>query len=216
MNFRILVLRSAVLPLGALLGMASLGGQAAEWQGLTGNSPFGAGATANAPTPADQLEFRGVVQEEGVYLVNLYNPTTKTSQWLPVNGKAQGLEVKSYDPGADKVEITQGGKPLTLALKQSRVTLVQAPAPAPAASEGGEGARADRSAEGRDGAGREGREGRVRTGSNGEGPPMIRNLPPEAQAMIEEFRRRRAERASQNQQGQGQGQQTENRQNRSR
>ena len=70
--------------------------------------------------------------------------------------------------------------------------------PATTTAEPGEGPRGERNGEGR-----EGREGvRIRMGQgagNGEGPPMVRNLPPEAQAMIEEFRRRRAERGSQNQ-----------------
>ena len=34
---------------------------------------------------------------------------------------------------------------------------------------------------------------RLEAGGNSEGSPFMRNLPPEAQAMIEEFRRRRSE-----------------------
>ncbi|HEX7631906.1 MAG TPA: hypothetical protein VF388_07225, partial [Lacunisphaera sp.] len=148
----------------------------------------------------DQLEFRGVVQEEGVYLVNLFNPTTKTSQWIPVKGKAPGLEVKSYDANADKVEVTLSGKALTLPLKQARVTLLQAtPAPAPASADNANGT-GDRAAEKREARSRFGQ------GENG-APPTFRNLPPEAQAMIEEFRRRRAERASQQDASQPQQQQ---------
>ena len=192
-------LRHPRLLLGALLGLGSgLNAKAADWQALTGNSPFGGSATAAPAAAPDQLEFRGVVQEEGVYLVNLFNPTTKTSQWIAVNGKAPGLEVKSYDAGSDKLEITQGGRALTLPLKQARVTLVQPAAPAaPAAPmpENGEVNRGDRPADGREGMRGRGGPGNVANG--GENGPATRNLPPEAQAMIQEFRRRRAERANQ-------------------
>src|SRR4051812_46085442 len=188
MHYRTLVFRCATLTLGAWLGVVGpTAARAADWQGLTGNSPFGPAAGGTTATPADRLEFRGVVQEDGVYLVNLFNPTTKTSQWLPVKGKASGLEVKSYDAASDKVEITQGGRPLILPLKQARVALMQPAAPVAPLPENGEANRGDRPDA------REGMRGRPGPG-NGENAPMVRNLPPEAQAMIQEFRRRRAER----------------------
>ncbi len=162
-----------------------------EWQSLTGNSPFGQ-ATAPTAAAADELEFRGVVQEEGVYLVNLYNPATKTSQWIAVNGRAPGLEVQAYDASTDKIQLTRAGRPLTLSLKQARVALVSAVAPPPAApnpenpAEPGNG---DRRAEIRD-------QIRARLENGVDPAAVIRSLPPEAQAMIQEFRRRRAERAN--------------------
>lgn len=170
---------------GAVLGTGCLAvAPAADWQSLTANSPFGHTTVADPVAAPDELEFRGVVQEEGVYFVNLFNPTTKTSQWIPVQGRAPGLEVGSYDARTDKLQVTQAGRPLTLALKQARVTLVQ-PAPVPAAP----------NAQNSTDAGKGDRGGRP--GNDGDPAAMVRNLPPEAQAMIQEFRRRRAERASQ-------------------
>jgi hypothetical protein len=196
------------LLLGALFALVvCVGTRAADWQALTGNSPFGPAAGTAPATPPDQLEFRGVVQEEGVYLVNLFNPTTKTSQWVPVKGKVPGIEVKSYDAGTDKIEITQGGRPLTLALKQAHVALVQPAAPVAPLPENADGNRGERGeARGRPGPGP----------GNGtaENSPMVRNLPPEAQAMINEFRRRRAERANQQPQAQQQPQQPQQESNR--
>jgi hypothetical protein len=163
---------------------------ATDWQTLLGNSPFGQTAATATGTPGD-LEFRGVVQEEGVYFVNLYNPATKTSQWIAVNGKVPGLEVQAYDAGADVVQVTQAGRSLTLPLKQARVALVAA-AVAPAGAKGGNPVAPenpdDRRAQIRD---------MVRARLEGGGPggevaTLMRALPPEAQAMIEEFRRRRA------------------------
>lgn len=184
--------RSLLLLLAGLPGMA----YATDWQSLLGNSPFGQVAAAPAENVATgDFEFRGVVQEGGVYLVNLYNPTTKTSQWLEVSGKAPGVEVQAYDAVAEKVQINQAGRTLTLPLKQARVALVAAPPPpadnpAPNNAEGQEGAGGDRRAQIR-----ELIRNRVEGGAGGSAQPM-RNLPPEAQAMIEEFRRRRAERAA--------------------
>ena len=191
MNSRPLT-RLVPLLLALLPGLAG----AADWQSLLGNSPFGATGPATTTAATGDYEFRGVVQEEGVYFVNLYNPTTKTSQWIEVTGKVPGLEVQSYDPGADKVQIMQAGRPLTLPLKQARIALVAAAAPPPAG--GGKGANPDarenlddRRAQIRDMV-----RARLEGGPGGEPSPLMRNLPPEAQAMIEEYRRRRADRGT--------------------
>lgn len=168
---------------------------AAEWDSLLDNSPFGQVAAPVEAVNTGDLEFRGVVQEEGVYLVNLYNPTTKTSQWLEVSGKAPGVEVQTYDAVAEKVQILQAGRTLTLPLKQARVALVAAPPPPPPENPGP-------NAEGQAGPGGD-RRAQIRElirnrieGGPGAAVQGVRNLPPEAQAMIEEFRRRRAERAA--------------------
>lgn len=171
-----------------LLGGLPLSAGAADWQALLDNSPFGQPTAASTAATGD-LEFRGVVQEEGVYFVNLYNPTTKTSQWIEVNGKVPGLEVQAYDAGSDKVQIMQAGRSLTLPLKQARVALVAAvAAPVAGANPNARDNPDDRRNQIRDMV-----RARLEGGPGGEAAPLIRNLPPEAQAMIEEFRRRRAQ-----------------------
>jgi hypothetical protein len=189
MNLASSLSRRSRLPVAVVLAALGLAvARGADWQSLTGNSPFGQTAAPGAAAAPDELEFRGVVQEEGVYYVNLFNPTTKTSQWIPVQGRAPGLEVGAYDARTDKLQVTLAGRALTLALKQARVSLVQ-PAPPPAVANAEnvvDPDKADRTAE-----------GRGRAGNGGDPAAMMRNLPPEAQAMIQEFRRRRAERASQ-------------------
>ena len=180
---------------GALLLAIPAGLSASDWQSLLTNTPFGQ-APAAATAATGELEFRGAVQEDGVYLINLYNPATKTAQWIPVNGKVAGLEVRSYDASSDKVQITRAGRPLTLPLKQAHVSLVAAAVvakgePAENADNPETGDRAERRAQVR-----EMIRARMEAGGpGGAGSPFMRNIPPEAQAMIEEFRRRRAEAA---------------------
>lgn len=187
--------RSQWLGLGALLLAVPAGMSASDWQGLLNNTPFGQ-APAAAATATGELEFRGVVQEDGVYLINLFNPATKSAQWIPVHGKVAGLEVRAYDAGSDKVQVTSAGRPLTLPLKQAHVSLVAAAA-VPGRNEAAENAegpepadRAERRAQVR-----ELIRARMEAGGPGAGSPFMRNIPPEAQTMIEEFRRRRAEAA---------------------
>jgi len=120
----------------SLVGQAAL--SAAEWQALLNNSPFGQSPATPAASTGD-LEFRGVVQEEGVYYINLYNPTTKTAQWIPLHGRASDLEVNAYDAASEKVKIIQAGRPLTLSLRRARVSLmVFPPFPLPTPNGGAE------------------------------------------------------------------------------
>jgi hypothetical protein len=115
--------------------------------------------------------------------------------------------VKSYDAGSDKVQVMSAGRPLTLPLKQARVMQIAVnAAPANPAEGGADGDdQVARRAQMRDAI-----RARLQNGPNGEPSPLMQNLPPEAQQMIEEFRRRRAERAAtgdqsdQTQQPQGQ------------
>ncbi len=173
------------------LGLAA-GARAADWQALMGNSPFGQSATTATTNTPGELEFRGVVQEGNVYLVNLYNPATKTSQWIPVKGRIPGLEVQAYDAGADKVSINQSGRSLTLSLKQAHVALLAAapaaPAPPPEGPPGDspeDRSREDRRAEIREMM-------RARREAGGVPPGAFRDMPPEALQRMQELRRRRA------------------------
>lgn len=136
-----------------------------DWQSLLGHSPFGQTAPVSAGPTAGDLEFRGVVEEEGVFLVNLYNPATKTAQWLPVNARADGLEVKSYDAGSGTLEVAQAGRSLSLSLKQARIGLAGNTASLQLVSE------PDREA--------------------ADGAEFLRNLPPEARRLLQDVRRRR-------------------------
>jgi len=163
------------------------GFSATDWQSLVGNSPYGQSA-AQPAVSGGEIEFRGVVVEGGVQLINLYDPTTRTSQWIPVKGQAAGLGVQSYNAASDQVQVVQGGRTLTLPLKQTRVALIQAPSANAGAAPESKAAN--------DGAGEE-RRGEMRERRENGGPAQaLRNLPPEAQAMIEEFRRRRANRVT--------------------
>jgi hypothetical protein len=154
---------------GGVLFVGPVSLLADDWQALLGKTPFGQ-ATVTPGSAPGALEFRGVVQEDGMLLVNLYNPATKTAQWVEVNGRQAGLEVRAYDAATDQVQVAQAGRLFTLPLKLARVALVGYAAPVqlinpadpPAADEA---------------AGL---------------PEFMRNLPPDARKLLEEVRRRRA------------------------
>lgn len=158
----------------------------ADWSGLIAKSPFGqsAGTVAGQPEPTE-LEFRGLVVEGSARLVNLYDPATKTARWVEEHATVNGLQVLAYDAPTNQVKVARDGRVLTLPLKQARVALLQ---PAPAA-------RPKESAEGTDAATREERRAEFRAQmrarfENGGPPPHP--LSPEAEAVVQEIRRRRA------------------------
>jgi hypothetical protein len=159
-------LSPVLLPGLALFIGAVSGLHGGDWQSLLGNSPFGRAAPVPTGPAAGDLEFRGVVEEEGVFLVNLYNPVTKTAQWLPVNARADGIEVKSYDAGSGMLRVAQAGRSLSLSLKQARIALAGNTIALKLVNE------PDREA--------------------ADTEEFMRALPPEARQMLQEVRRRRA------------------------
>lgn len=181
------LVRVAVPGLLLLLGGVRAGA-ASDWQALLGNSPFGPAAGATNVPATGELEFRGVVEESGVTYVNLFNPATKTAQWVAVNGETPDLRVTAYDSQTGRVTVTHAGRQLTLPFKQARVSLMEAPPPPPAAAANA-----------------------AQPSAPGQPPPanaaqareVYRNLPPDARAMIEEFRRRRAAAAAERAMQQG-------------
>lgn len=154
----------------SLLAAAPVG--AAEWSALLDASPFGpmqVGSSVSVPT---KPEFRGLVQDSDGLMINLFDPQSRTSQWITVPGRVPGLEVKSYDPIAQSVTIIQGAREITLWLKEAHVSLLE---PAGASPSGEPGAEADDT--GKDAA-------RVT-------PNAIRNLPPDIRLLAQEYLRQR-------------------------
>ncbi len=159
------------LPQLGLLGLLlAVPISAADWQALSGNSPFGPPAATTTGATAGELEFRGLVQEEDIALVNLFNPATKTSQWLPVPGSAPGLEVQAYDEATGKLRIVQAGRPVTLSLKRASVARLKDNTPLKPLEPGQQ----------------------VSPDAEPGVPDFLRELPPEARKILEEVRRRRA------------------------
>jgi hypothetical protein len=165
--------RPALLLLGAVLSTGFMAaGRAADPASVLANSPFGPGAAATAApaTVPAAVEFRGVVREGNVWLVNLYQVATKKSSWVPVGGEAAGLLLQGYDETTGRVSVLSGGQPLLLPLKQSRVVLQGDHTPLK---------RLDPAEH-------------VTPAEAPRMPDFMRDLPPEARKLLEEARRRRA------------------------
>lgn len=169
-------------PLLAGLGLSLLAAApvvAEEWSTLLDASPFmPQRATTSAATPA-KPEFRGFVQDNGELMISLFDPQSRTSQWIPVPGRVPGLEVKSYDPIARSVTIIQGARETTLWLKEARVMRME---PTDASASGKTSAEADDTS----------KDAARMT------PSAIRDLPPEIRPLIEEYLRRRRTRDTRN------------------
>ena len=80
------------------------------------------GQAAELPAGSQELQFRGVAQEEDICLICLYDPLTYTSRWIAVNGQADGIAVRSYDSKEGKVVVTRAGKVMTLPLIRALIT----------------------------------------------------------------------------------------------
>jgi hypothetical protein len=165
--------RPALLLLGAVLLAGGMSGEpAADRMSVLAHPPFGPApaATAAAASVPAAVEFRGVVREGNVWLVNLHLVATKKSHWVQVGGEAAGLLVQGYDEATGRVSVLSAGQPLVLSLKQSRVVLQGDNAPLKLLDP----------AE------------RITAAEAPQMPDFMRDLPPEARKLLEEARRRRA------------------------
>jgi hypothetical protein len=79
-------------------------------------------------TPADDLEFDGVLVCDGRTQLALLDRMTGLAKWVTVGGKFEGFVVGAYDPAKDTVSLTRvGAPPISIRLKDA-IILVTTPA----------------------------------------------------------------------------------------
>ena len=95
---------------------------------LESNSPFlPTGYNTNkseAPTPpprvngplSRELEFRGIVQMNGIYEFSLFNKKLNRGYWIAENGAESGISVRNFDLDAMRISVTLNGRTEQLTL----------------------------------------------------------------------------------------------------
>jgi hypothetical protein len=95
---------------------------------LESNSPFlPAGYNTEepkAPKPppvvngplSRELEFRGIVQMNGIYQFSLFNKKLNRGYWIAENGAESGISVRNFDLDAMRISVTLNGRTEQLTL----------------------------------------------------------------------------------------------------
>lgn len=114
-------LLSALLPGGAIGGTAV----ADRWQSLRENDPFVAYVRpVPPPEPAPpRLELRGVLVEGSGTWFNVYNAETKESAWVQQGDRMADFVIKDYDAAKEALVLDYQQRPVSVALKQSKIQL---------------------------------------------------------------------------------------------
>ena len=131
---------------------------------------LGGACLGRAANPAPELEFRGMVQEGDLCLVNLHDPAAKVSRWMAVGSEIDGLRVVRFDADPAQVVIQWVGREQVLPLKRYLVSVDGPMAPLkllPVAE-------------------------RVPVSVAPDMPDYLRELPPDARRLLSEVRRRPA------------------------
>ncbi len=108
----------ACLTLGISLAAAS--------SKLESNSPF-LPAGYNTPKPVKpppvvngplsrELEFRGIVQMNGIYEFSLFNKKLNRGYWIAENGSESGISVRNFDLSGMRITVSQNGRSEQLTL----------------------------------------------------------------------------------------------------
>ncbi len=103
-----------VVALVALVVMRSALAQAP----LPANSPFLPAGAAAVPALAGGLEFIAVLGDGSKTSIDLYDPQTKKSRWIPVRGEVDGIAVLAYDAARNEAVIRTGGTEKRLTLRK--------------------------------------------------------------------------------------------------
>ena len=84
---------------------------------------------ANGPL-SREIEFRGVVQMNGIYEFSLFHKKDNRSYWITENGSENGISVRDFDLNTMKVTVTLNGRAEQLTL----MTATDSPLPVVASS----------------------------------------------------------------------------------
>jgi hypothetical protein len=114
-----------------LIALACLTFSAALFAGdskLESNSPFlPQGYSNKKPEPpkpvqkvngplSREIEFKGVVQLNGVYEFSLFHKSENRGYWIPENGDENGISVRDFDLDAMQITVTLNGRTEQLTL----------------------------------------------------------------------------------------------------
>ena len=70
---------------------------------------------ANGPLSRD-IEFRGIVQMNGIYEFSLFSKKENRGYWIPENGAENGISVRDFDLNAMRITVTLNGRAEQLTL----------------------------------------------------------------------------------------------------
>jgi hypothetical protein len=117
---------SAALPPLALVFAVGLRAQNA----LPSTNPFaGPAGVATPDAPQETIEFAGVSTFGKKVDLIFQDRATKKTTWVPLGGKADGIEVVNYDEKKEQVVARINGTQKTLTLRKSTAASAGAPAP---------------------------------------------------------------------------------------
>ena len=116
---KVLLISLACLTLGISLAAAS--------SKLESNSPFlPAGHNSMKVVPktppvvngplSRELEFRGIVQMNGIYEFSLFNKKLNRGYWIAENGAESGISVRNFDLSRMRTTVSQNGRSEQLTL----------------------------------------------------------------------------------------------------
>lgn len=118
------------LPLLVVLSACWAGTETSSFaeQALSTDSPFlpmpGEGGQAKAASDNAALELKGVMVDRDTVLFNIFNQSTKKSQWVALRATGSDIVVKSHElvDDTDTVTVEHQGRTLRLVLAKPKTT----------------------------------------------------------------------------------------------
>jgi hypothetical protein len=81
-------------------------------------APKPVAAPINGPL-SKELEFRGVIQLQGIYQFSLFSKKDNRGYWIPENSSESGIKVSNFDRDTMRVTVTRNGRIEQLTLQNA-------------------------------------------------------------------------------------------------
>ena len=81
------------------------------------------------PTRLDGLEFTGLLAVGSEVTFSLYDPQTKQSVWVPLDGSEEGVSVGDFDEEGGTIKVTLNGRSRSIVINENEIVTLKRAVP---------------------------------------------------------------------------------------
>lgn len=89
-----------------------------------------------AATRLNEMQFTGMLSVGGETTFSLYDPKTKQSVWVPLDGSEEGVSVGDFDEVGGTITVTLGGRSREIVINENEIVTLKRATPPKAAPRG--------------------------------------------------------------------------------
>jgi len=109
--------------------VSAMGQHESVFGSLNEKAAIKAPVAKSAPTRLDGLEFTGLLAVGREVTFSLYDPQTKQSVWVPLDGSEEGVSVGDFDEEGGTITVTLDGQSRIIVINENEIVTLKRVAP---------------------------------------------------------------------------------------